>query len=962
MSSASYSKWTKLSLLVLGIMSLSLVSSVTQQAAPKCSDAENYLKSGALSLAEEAYKSALEANPDEECAISGLQQVALGRCGIAETKAAAGDISGAKSTLATVLESYPDMICAVDALRDLAPANCADGKRFLTSGALGLSEQVFNDVLKADPQDSCALGGLVDVAVARCKIAQTKAAAGDREGALATLSAVLESYPGMACAVNGLGELAPANCEDGELYLEAGALSLAEQAFKGALERDPEDSCALTGLAEIADGRCELAQVKVAAGDLEGAKATFSAILEAYPYSRCAIDGLGDIPNKFDEVVGLVEAGDYKTAWTKLSAAIGSNPADKELESLTRQSWARAEKLKEVWKEFLLPGLLFVVGIVIFALAAGWLRRINDLRLDIGDFELGMFKASPDPPNGQDPNKVLIAEFEEAIESFGSTAGLQQPHLIDAPISIPTLPVKLGSVPADLKGLWELITKLFPPKVLTIRGTLLADPTKGAGINIKLVSERGNELWASFSIWQNDVEPGVFYGSKPPAFNDYLELIEPAAIKAYWSIRQRKRRFWHISPTTLLRQTFGTNDSDSYIALRLGASLLEKDDLISAERILRKSLTHDHKNSVAWFNLAMVELRHAEDRIADAIHNQRAPDVDLEFARVLEHLQSVKRLTQNAPKNASRTLAFYNIGVVELYKHILTYGTANSRGNVASAKEYLEYAVEIAVSLSGKDPAAITAETIAMLKIAYGDALTLSDSSHPYPPNEVTSVQDAGFAAPWVLYNLACHASVMVQFGKENVQALDQALLRLRDVLAAQPAYVQYAMTDVSLKTLREKKSKEFEALIKEYTQKPSTKSPIRKAAMASLVGTESAKRLGTAGIDSPDELLRKASKAADRKSIASKTAINARRLLHWTLACEMLRVSGIELNEVVVADAAGVSSLSDLSTWDGRELELLQELKVANSKLKVLPTLPDRDTASWWVEQAKNIPSQVER
>lgn len=127
-------------------------------------------------------------------------------------------------------------------------------------------------------------------------------------------------------------------------------------------------------------------------------------------------------------------------------------------------------------------------------------------------------------------------------------------------------------------------------------------------------------------------------------------------------------------------------------------------------------------------------------------------------------------------------------------------------------------------------------------------------------------------------------------------------------------------------------------------------------------MGADNATRLSAAKITSLDELLQAAYQKASREKLSTETAIHPALLLHWARCAELAKVSNLgDLAHIVWLDAAGISSLADLTAWENEELELIEKLKTAKEKRSLDIKLPDKTEVAWWIKDAKRIQTIIE-
>lgn len=748
-----------------------------------------------------------------------------------------------------------------------------------------------------------------------------------------------------------------ATCSDADTYLQSGALGLAESTYKALLEIDPQDNCALLGLRTVAEQRCRMAGKMADAGDPDGARTMYTAVLEAYPDLPCAIEGLSALPTAYDKVKGFATIGDYEKAWESLENAIEATPSDSGLGDFSTQWWA-------LWKRSIL-GLEYCLGPVLVILAGIWICLLayqrRSLRLDVVSFDSGTTPLKETPEKTGQPGSLLIAQFEEELTRIGSEAcKMRRPDLIDVPLEAPAFPTSIKGIPEQLGTLWAFVIKLIPPKVVEIKGTLKYSPQQGAGLYVKLVHKSTSRLWGAYTVWQHEVDPHYSPNSGDPGISAYLDLVEFAAISAYWLILQQKGwrvMRWLFGKDRNMRRMFGTENARSYyITTRRVYPLFEKlrgTFLPAAEKLtLRKeiealslqALSCDRRNHTARLYLAQVTREEA----------------------VIENIR-----LKTKPTNPVRIAADYYLGIRKTIEYIQENNALQREQLLAEARRFLKEGVKSAEKMRRRRKPAASGDYIAMLKIPYASVLSWSRTKCPpwsNPARMIEKIEDENHSSGKVLYNLACHYSMACMYKLPPGDALYRALKYLEKSLRAMPGLVGYVEDDPSLVCLRKNKPAEVSELIKKYTppptapEAPAAVPPTEPSGLESLVGTENAEHLKALHIISADDLLRETLKKKNRKALAGKCFINEALLLHWAKAVEMICVRGIEIGQAALLEAAGVDSLAQLGVWrqsDIAELHDTLEKTVQGRFPEIAP--PDIETLTRWIVSAKHIQTQVE-
>jgi predicted flap endonuclease-1-like 5' DNA nuclease len=117
--------------------------------------------------------------------------------------------------------------------------------------------------------------------------------------------------------------------------------------------------------------------------------------------------------------------------------------------------------------------------------------------------------------------------------------------------------------------------------------------------------------------------------------------------------------------------------------------------------------------------------------------------------------------------------------------------------------------------------------------------------------------------------------------------------------------------------------------------------------------------KLKKANVTTTEELLDKAAKTKDRKALAKTTGLSAADLLALAKRCDLLRIKGVGSEMVLLLEASGVKSTSDLVKQDAAKL--MDAVNSANKTAKITEKPPTEPQLADWIEQAKKLPQVVE-
>ena len=121
------------------------------------------------------------------------------------------------------------------------------------------------------------------------------------------------------------------------------------------------------------------------------------------------------------------------------------------------------------------------------------------------------------------------------------------------------------------------------------------------------------------------------------------------------------------------------------------------------------------------------------------------------------------------------------------------------------------------------------------------------------------------------------------------------------------------------------------------------------------LVPPPDAEKLGKAGIETTEQLLDKAGKSKDRKVLSKASGVSVATLTTLAKHCDLLRIKGVGPEMVLLLEAAGVKSITDLGKRNAAGL--VAAVESANKTKKLSEKLPSEPQLGDWIEQAKKLP-----
>ena len=126
------------------------------------------------------------------------------------------------------------------------------------------------------------------------------------------------------------------------------------------------------------------------------------------------------------------------------------------------------------------------------------------------------------------------------------------------------------------------------------------------------------------------------------------------------------------------------------------------------------------------------------------------------------------------------------------------------------------------------------------------------------------------------------------------------------------------------------------------------------------LVAAADAEKLQKAGVTTTEELLGKATKAKDRKALAKASGLSATAINDLARRCDLLRIKGVGPEMVLLFEAAGVKTTADLAKQDPAALTTASDK--ANKAKKITEKPPTQEQFADWIEQAKKLPTAIEK
>jgi predicted flap endonuclease-1-like 5' DNA nuclease len=125
------------------------------------------------------------------------------------------------------------------------------------------------------------------------------------------------------------------------------------------------------------------------------------------------------------------------------------------------------------------------------------------------------------------------------------------------------------------------------------------------------------------------------------------------------------------------------------------------------------------------------------------------------------------------------------------------------------------------------------------------------------------------------------------------------------------------------------------------------------------LVSSAEAEKLHKAGVETTEQLLDKAAKAKDRKTLAKASGLKPAALLDLARRCDLLRLKGVGSEMVLLLEAAGVKTTAALGKLTSAGL--MESITKANQAKKITEKPPTEPQVGDWIAQAQKLPQVLE-
>ena len=538
------------------------------------------------------------------------------------------------------------------------------------------------------------------------------------------------------------------SCSDAVHYLQADRIELSKQAYTAILTNDPTSKCALEGLAAAA-----AAEKSQAAAPTPTPLPTLTA---------------------YEAIPGLLHIGDYDGAYAKLkdSAAVHFSPTRADLNWV--KLWAGWNEISAFMQEFVLPVISAFLILLILVLLFIKIRAVYfSQKIDIQKFTSGSAFFLDDNICSSITNAIqenLVKDFR-GIENDSN-------GIIDQTINLPEMPSNISS---NISGIWNVIVKLFPAKVLNITGSLEYQSSKGAGISLKLFRNQDQNIIRQTTIWEIDFTEKILPPEQIPNSTDESKKETSPQKLEYTNRAFRLARiaaawiFWNICDLNYskeeIRSFLGTDSYLSYFYYSLyqiylpakgnthNAKYLEC--LLESESFLKKSLRADQHNSFAALNLA-------NKFIKPGINQGKSTVEEYEETISLSITQNFQEIPCILANYSLGSLKFNDLLKNESAKNILHIKPKKLTDCVDSyfspAYQGARYQEKLKNSREAKNTSSLSWNSIYAIQIPYLLRFIL-DKDFDTAFAELSRIEKIKSDKLNVLYNLACFYSLISYCG-----------------------------------------------------------------------------------------------------------------------------------------------------------------------------------------------------
>lgn len=124
-------------------------------------------------------------------------------------------------------------------------------------------------------------------------------------------------------------------------------------------------------------------------------------------------------------------------------------------------------------------------------------------------------------------------------------------------------------------------------------------------------------------------------------------------------------------------------------------------------------------------------------------------------------------------------------------------------------------------------------------------------------------------------------------------------------------------------------------------------------------IGPAYAAKLQKAGVQTTDDLLKRAAKPKGRDELEKATGISHAKILEWANHVDLYRIDGVGSEYSDLLEEAGVDTVVELA--QRVPANLAAKLAEVNAKKKIVRRVPSETIVANWIKQAKKLPKLIE-
>ena len=123
-------------------------------------------------------------------------------------------------------------------------------------------------------------------------------------------------------------------------------------------------------------------------------------------------------------------------------------------------------------------------------------------------------------------------------------------------------------------------------------------------------------------------------------------------------------------------------------------------------------------------------------------------------------------------------------------------------------------------------------------------------------------------------------------------------------------------------------------------------------------VGPSYATKLAAVGVTSIESLLEKGGDSKGREALVEATGVSGKLILKWVNHADLCRLHGVGPQMAELLEGAGVDSVPELAQRNAANLAT--KLDEVNAAKNLVNRVPNEETVSKWIAEAKLLPKKV--